>query len=400
MKKTMFLVLLSLFLLLSAGCRKSCTVVFDLNGGQLVSGETVQTVRAGEAAVEPVVQYDGWALSWDKDFSKVTDDMTVTAQWTRIQMDSADLAAYVQERTVTVNVSTINGYENAGSGFFIDDQGTIVTNYHVIDQGAAMSVETTDGGSYDVKEVVDFSPVYDLAVLKIDVSGNPYLSFSSEETRTGEKVYAVGSALGTLTGSFTEGTVSSTSRTIGLIDCIQMDAAISHGNSGGPLVNSYGDVVGINTFSYTDGENLNLAIKPSMLERLSLDKNYSVNEFQEWYVTESSRSFSPYDGANYYYSLVNTYQIVTGAPCLLSYDEEGNSSTGYQDCRVGYAYDYDSDQYDTYVDYLKENGFIFQGSEGFSDGVSYYYVNEKDGVLIDLFISSNGQYLMILPGTI
>lgn len=395
--KKFSLFLLSLSLLLLVGCGKTYTVVFDLNGGELVSGETTQSVKEGESAVAPVAQLEGSELSWDQDFSKVTQDMTITAQWTRLEMNSTDLAAYVQERTVTVNVETINGYQSAGSGFFIDDQGTIVTNYHVIDQGASMSVQAEDGGSYDVKEVVDFNPVYDLAILKIDITGNPYLSFSETDVRTGEKVYAVGSALGTLTGSFTEGTVSSTSRTVGMIDCIQMDAAISEGNSGGPLVNSYGDVVGINTFSYADGENLNLAIKPSMLDHLSRDKNYSVNDFREWYITESSRSFSPYDGNDFYYSLVNTYQTVTGAPCLFSYDEYGNIGNGYYDCCVCYVYDYATSQYDTYVSYLKERGFIFEDSETFNDGVSYYYVNEKDGVLIDLFITSDNLNLMIWP---
>lgn len=397
MKRGLLFVLLSLFLLVLSSCGKSYTVVFDLNGGQLVSGETIQTVKSGEPAFAPVVENDGAELSWDRDFSRVTENMTVTAQWTVKEMNSADLAEYVQERTVTVNVDTINGYQSAGSGFFIDDQGTIITNYHVIDKASSMTVQAENGGSYDVEKVIDFSPVYDLAILKIDMTDNPYLSFSEADARTGEKVYAVGSALGTLTGSFTEGTVSSTSRTVGLIECIQMDAAISEGNSGGPLVNSYGEVVGINTFSYADGENLNLAIKPSMLDHLSRDKNYSVNEFHEWYITESSRSFSPYDGDSYYYSLVNTYQTVTGAACLYSYDERGNASSGYYDCSVYYAYRYESTQYDKYVNYLKERGFVFQDSENFNDGVSYYYINEKDGVLIDLFITSDNLNLLIWP---
>ena len=395
--KKFSLLLLSLSLLLLVGCGKTYTVVFDLNGGELVSGETTQSVKEGESATAPVAQLEGSQLSWDQDFSNVTQDMTVTAQWTRLEMNSTDLAAYVQERTVTVNVETVNGYQSAGSGFFIDDQGTIVTNYHVIDQGASMSVQAEDGGSYDVKQVIDFNPVYDLAILKIDITDNPYLSFSAEEVHTGEKVYAVGSALGTLTGSFTEGTVSSTSRTVGMIDCIQMDAAISEGNSGGPLVNSYGDVVGINTFSYADGENLNLAIKPAMLDHLSRDKNYSVNDFREWYITESSRSFSPYDGDNFYYSLVNTYQTVTGSPCLFSYDEYGDIGEGYYDCCVCYVYNYSSSEYDEYVSYLKERGFVFEDSETFNDGVSYYYVNEKDGILMDLFITSDNLNLMIWP---
>lgn len=96
-----------------------------------------------------------------------------------------------------------------------------------------MSVEAIDGAQYAVAEVVDFSPVYDLAILKLDITGNGYLEFSQDPVRTGEQVYAVGSALGTLTGSFTSGTVSSVSRKIGVIDCVQMDAAISSGTAAG-----------------------------------------------------------------------------------------------------------------------------------------------------------------------
>ncbi|HQQ89604.1 MAG TPA: trypsin-like peptidase domain-containing protein [Oscillospiraceae bacterium] len=379
----------------SACGKRNYTVTFDLNGGGLVSGETVQTVAEGSSAVAPEATNGRLELSWDKDFTNVTGDMTVTAQWNKVAMSTTDLAAYVQERTVTVNVETITGGSAAGSGFFIDDQGTIVTNYHVIDGATSMSVEVSDGATYSVQKIIDFSQVYDLALLKIDVTGNSYLELSAESVKTGEQVYAVGSALGTLTGSFTAGTVSSTSRAVGMIDCIQMDAAISSGNSGGPLVNIYGDVVGINTYSYVDGENLNLAIKPSTLDVLPRDKNYTVNDYKEWYITETSRSYSPYDGTNYYYSTVNTYQVVSGAECLYSVDSYGNYSEGYYDCSEFYMYDYAVSEYDAYVTYLKSIGFVFQDSETFDEGTSYYYMNEKDGILVDLFITLDNANLFI-----
>lgn len=380
---------------LLSGCgTASYTVTFDLNGGELVSGELVQTVEEGSAAMAPVAENGRLALSWDQSFDAVTGDMTVTAQWEKVPMNTTDLAEYVQERTVTVNVETITGSSSAGSGFFIDDQGTIITNFHVVEMAADISVEVSDGGKYDVATVVDYSNVYDLAVLKIDVTGNPYLEFSDEEVRTGEQVYAVGSALGTLTGSFTSGTVSSVKRSVGLIDCIQMDAAISHGNSGGPLVNAYGDVVGINTFSYSDGESLNLAIKPSMLEKLSMDKNKSVNEFKEWYITESSRSYSPWDYEDFYYSLLHTYQLVTGAQCLYSVEEDSRYE-GYYDMCEYYIYNYVVSEYDAYVDYLKANGFEYMDTETFSGGTSYYYYNEKDYTMVDLFITSDNTQLWI-----
>ncbi len=370
------------------------TVTFDLNGGTLISGELTQSVEEGSAAAEPKAENGKLLLSWDKDFSSVTEDLTVTARWTRPAMDSTELAAYARPRTVTVTVETVNGGTSTGSGFFIDDQGTIITNYHVIDLGASMSVEVTGGGKYDVQRVVDFSPTYDLAVLQIDVSGNEYFDISDTPVDTGNQVFAVGSALGILDGTFTQGIISSVKRNVGLIECIQTDAAISSGNSGGPLVNVYGEVVGVNAFSYVDGQNLNLAIKMDMLDHLTMDKNWSVNEFKEWYLKESDRSFSPFDGSDYYYSLVNTYQYVTGASCL--YSHTGNdTASGYYDCCEYYEYNYKESEYDAYVSYLKSIGFVFDSTEGFNEGTSYYYYNEKDNILVDLFILNDKSELFI-----
>ncbi len=403
MKKTFLRVMsvalvLVLVMAMGSGCFwNSYNVIFDLNGGTLISGETAQTVRSGQAAVAPVAENGNRILSWDTDFSNVQSDMVVTAVWTKQEMSSAELAAYVQERTVTVSVETITGGGSTGSGFFIDDHGTIVTNYHVIDMGSSMSVQVANGGAYDVQEVIDFSNVYDIAILKIDLQGNDYLLLSDEAPRTGEQVFAVGSALGVLTGTFTAGTISNTSRTVGLIDCIQMDAAISSGNSGGPLVNVYGEVVGVNTFSYTRGENLNLAIKISNLDRLARDKHFSVSEFREWYTLESSRSYSPQDSdGNFYYSLVNTYQQVTGASCISSCLNGGaGEQAGYIDMYDFYKYGYNTNQYDTYTAYLRENGFVYQENEQFGNGTSYYYYNEKDNILVDLFIVSDNSQIWI-----
>ena len=326
------------------------------------------------------------------------------AEETSRKMDTVELAEYVQQRTVTVNVKTFNKGQGAGSGFFIDGDGTVITNFHVIDLAESITVEVESGASYPVKEIVDFSNIYDLAVLKVDVSNQPYLELSHQETRTGEPVYAVGSALGTLTGSFTGGYVSSTKRTYGQINCIQMDASISPGNSGGPLVNAYGEVVGINTASYNNGENLNLAIKISELDKLKMDKHWSVKEFKEWYEQESSRSWSPTytkkDGSTgYSFSLVNNYQTVTGAKCLYSCDngENGEQVDGYRDMYDYYVYEYNAAEYDKYIEYIKSVGFVYENSEPFKAGTSYYYYNEKDDILLDMMVFSDFSKIAIWP---
>lgn len=405
MRKINLVSLLTALLLcvaLLSGCG-SHTVTFDLNGGNLVSGELEQEVKDGEAAVPPEAENGRLALSWNGDYSNITEDTTITAEWTKVPMDTADLAEYVRERTVTVNVLTLNDRQNTGSGFFIDSDGTIVTNFHVINLAKEISVEIGSGATYQVQKVVDFSNTSDIAILKIDVTDQPYLELADEDTRVGEQVYAVGSALGSLTGSFTSGVVSSTSRQYGRSECIQMDAAISSGNSGGPLVNVYGEVVGINTASYTAGENLNLAIKVSTLENLSRDKNWTVTEYKEWYEQEASRSWSPvyYESgeATYLYSLVNNYQTVTGAVCRYSagLSSDSDQRTGYWDMYDRYIYNYDADQYDEYTAYLRNEGFEYQESENFKEGTSYYYYNEKDNIMLDLFVLKDFSQIWIMP---
>lgn len=323
----------------------------------------------------------------------------------RVEMSTPDLAEYVQARTVTISVELADG-TSTGSGFFIDDQGTVVTSYHVIDAAQSIAVEVSDGGKYQVNEIVDFSEIHDLAVIKLDISGNDYLEMAEEPVRTGESVYAVGSSLGFLNGTFSDGMVSSSSRKVGIINCVQTTAAISDGNSGGPLVNVYGEVVGINAFSYEAGENLNLAVAISELDELSMDKNYSINQFREWYKKEIDRSyyFYSYSDETFYPSKVNTYQHVTGRTCEFSAWDwnflEGDYSyvvDGYDDEYGIFLYEYDVSEFDAYTEYLSSVGFVFLESEDFTEGTSYYYENEFSGCLMDIFILNGNEVIIIEP---
>ena len=99
---------------------------------------------------------------------------------------------YISERLQEHNVY---GNEGSGSGFFIDDKGTLVTNYHVVEFADKISIAFNNGAKYDVKYVVDFEEKFDLAVLKVDIKGNDYFNLTDTYTK-GEQVYAIGSALG------------------------------------------------------------------------------------------------------------------------------------------------------------------------------------------------------------
>ena len=138
----------------------------------------------------------------------------------------------------------------AGSGFVISDNGYILTNYHVIKDATSIKVSFVDGTSYDAT-LVGGEEGNDIAVLKIQASGlTPVVIGDSDNIRVGEDVFAIGNPLGELTYSMSEGIVSAKDRSITLSDgtvmnMIQTTAAINSGNSGGPLFDAYGQVVGI-----------------------------------------------------------------------------------------------------------------------------------------------------------
>lgn len=170
--------------------------------------------------------------------------------------------------TIETSVSTRGGvFEGAGTGIVLSEDGLIMTNAHVIEQSNGISVRTFDGAEHEAT-LVGSDPSSDLAVIRVEgVDGlTPATIGSSEALQVGEPVIAIGNAFN-LGGqpSVTIGIVSALNRTIEgpngtLTDLIQTDAAINQGNSGGPLVDSAGEVVGINTAIIEDSQNVGFAI--------------------------------------------------------------------------------------------------------------------------------------------
>ncbi|HVA90104.1 MAG TPA: trypsin-like peptidase domain-containing protein [Chloroflexota bacterium] len=146
---------------------------------------------------------------------------------------------------------------SAGSGIIIDKNGYILTNYHVIAQEQALKVTFASGATTSAT-LVGGDPTNDIAVIKVNTAVPAVAAFGdSNAVRPGETVIAIGNALGDLQNTVTEGVISGLGRSLpngndptgnsSLQNMIQTDAAINHGNSGGPLVDLSGRVIGINT---------------------------------------------------------------------------------------------------------------------------------------------------------
>lgn len=235
-----------------------------LVGGAVGAGvsQSVLSAKAGTTAVQVSDRVVGEVQTLKVDGAK--------------QLTMAEVYAANVNSVVSINVSTTTNYfgqtvENAssGTGFFITQDGYILTNCHVVEGASSVKVTLYNGETYDAT-VVGSDEDYDIAVVKIDVTGaNAVVLGDSEKLAIGESVAAIGNPLGELTFSMTSGIVSCVNRAINVdgtpFNMIQIDCSINPGNSGGPLFNSYGEVIGIvtakySTYSNTTVEGLGFAI--------------------------------------------------------------------------------------------------------------------------------------------
>lgn len=185
-----------------------------------------------------------------------------------------------------------------GTGFIVDENGLVITNKHVVDDSTATyTVVLPDERVFDVKKIVK-DPVNDLAIIKIEASNLSPLEFGdSSKVKAGQSVIAIGNALGRYSNTVTTGVISGIGRGIvaggyfgpseSLDDVFQTDAALNPGNSGGPLLDLSGEVIGINVAIAGNGENIGFSI-PANIAKKTL----------EGYLKEGKISY-PYLGVSY-----------------------------------------------------------------------------------------------------
>ncbi|MGA2256225.1 MAG: trypsin-like peptidase domain-containing protein [Thermoguttaceae bacterium] len=212
--------------------------------------------------------------------------------------DLSGLVAKVDPCVVTIKME-----HSTGSGFVIDANGVIATNFHVIDGAKAATVIFPDKTTYTVKGYYQLQPNRDMALLCIETNGKrlPVLRLAATPPKKGEAVYAFGAPLG-MSGSMSAGIVAALrtgeevrnilrdmsggkdayKEELGYdtdINWIQTTTPISPGNSGGPLVNAEGEVVGINTWQSNIGQNLNFTLSAKHLQELITHAGTIVHNF-------------------------------------------------------------------------------------------------------------------------
>jgi len=178
---------------------------------------------------------------------------------------SSDFSGVIEESVKSV--VTIKTDLGQGSGFIIADGGYVVTNEHVIDGAEAAVIITYDGQTHSVA-VIGKNTKMDIALLKIEETDYSPLSLAnSDNIQVGEKVIAIGNPLG-LQFSVSEGIVSAVHRTGDneINGYIQTDASLNPGNSGGPLINKEGKVIGINNFKVSGSESLGFALESNYIK--------------------------------------------------------------------------------------------------------------------------------------
>ena len=202
----------------------------------------------------------------------ITADVPKVQQYFNDQFNPFDLfGSPFQYSVPQQNGETQKREIGGGSGFLVSADGLVLTNKHVVDQDNAEYTVFTNDGKKHTASVVDRDPANDLAILKIDGTGYPYLRFSdAKKIQIGQTVIAIGNSLGEFRNTVSVGVVSGLARSITAGDSrgqsellegvIQTDAAINPGNSGGPLLDLQGNVIGINVAIVQGSQNIGFAL--------------------------------------------------------------------------------------------------------------------------------------------
>lgn len=261
-----------------------CSLLGGLFGGAIAGKQFLNEAQSGQTGVSLL---EGSRQSALIDIERINTDKIMT---------EAEVYAANVNSTVGITTSITTNYWGfqttaaaAGSGFVFTRTGYILTNFHVVENSDSITVSLYDGTSYDA-ELVGYDVSNDVAVLKIEAENLVPVVFGNSDTvNVGDRVIAIGNPLGELTFSLTSGVISAKDREITMASgatmrLMQTDCTINSGNSGGALLNLYGEVVGITNAKYSSDssreasiDNIGFAIpinKARMIAESIIEKGY------------------------------------------------------------------------------------------------------------------------------
>ena len=239
-------------------------LVFDLVLVSVVGAAYVLTRRFDGQLAAYQAQMDALEQRLQKQENKggqltlapsTSDNSGENAGYTPAQVYANNASAVVLIKSEIEGTRYSSGGTSTGSGFIVTANGYVVTNYHVVEGGSRLSVVTADNTEREAK-LIGYDNANDVALLKVEAEDLPYVVLGDSDRLTvGDQVVAIGNPLGELTSTLTVGYVSAKERDVNTsgfaINMLQTDAAINSGNSGGPLFNMEGHVIGITTAKYS-----------------------------------------------------------------------------------------------------------------------------------------------------
>jgi tetratricopeptide (TPR) repeat protein len=172
--------------------------------------------------------------------------------------------------------------QGQGSGFFINREGDVITNSHVLQEASRATIRTAEGREYPIKKVLAEDKEGDLIQVSVDIPEGAVrpLSVTSKPPEVGERVIVIGTPLG-LDKTVSDGIVSAVRNVPAFGNIIQVTAPISPGSSGSPVINMKGEVIGIATFFVVAGQNLNFAIPGERIAKLTTGQGETLSEREE-----------------------------------------------------------------------------------------------------------------------
>jgi len=205
------------------------------------------------------------------------------------ETDLTELVKNIQPAVATVVAYDVNGnVASLGTGFFVGKEGYLVTNYHVLFGKFGAEIKTADGETYNIKTIVAQNQATDLLKVRVDIPAERvrWLEVSDQPASIAQHVVVVGSPMG-LEQSVSDGIISSVREIPGIGTFYQISAPISPGSSGSPVVDMKAKVVGVATFQFLQGQNLNFAIASRSIREMETDQ--SGQSLSEWTFNQSNQ---------------------------------------------------------------------------------------------------------------